>query len=358
MDRNVELAIKITSDATDAATDFDRAGAAALQMGDDIDQASRQARTAADRIDAAADASDTLASKTSQATGGLGALASGFELVGAEKYAGALQGAALATDFFSGVGDIANLVLNSQILITAKAKAAALASAAATGVQTAATTAMTAAQAAFNAVMALNPIALVVIAVVALVAALVVAYKKSETFRRIVDAAFRAVQAAAAFAFNWIKDNWRLILTIITGPIGLAVALVTKYWDRIKAGAQTVLDRVREIFGNIKGAIERALDGIGNVIGNAFDLALAPIQAIADAIGNVIDLIQSIPTPDLSFLPGLRTTATTTGATGGRSNETTVINLNGVLDTGSGVDQLVKVLNARARRVGGQVILV
>lgn len=356
MDRAVELAIQITSDATDAAADFDRAGAAALDMGSDIDRAAAMAKSAGRDIGSAANAADNLASKSSQATGGLGALASGFELVGAEKYAGGLQAAALATDFFSGVGDIANLVMSSQIVITAKAKAAALASAAATGVQTAATTAMTAAQTAFNAVMALNPVALVVIAVVALVAALVLAYKKSETFRRIVDAAFRAVQAAAAFAFNWIKDNWRLILVIITGPIGLAVALVTKYWDQIKAGAQTVLDKVRDVFGNIKGAIERALDGVAAVIGAAFDLALAPIQAVANAIGDVIDLIQSIPTPDLGFLPGLRT-STTSGGTAGR-NETTVINLNGVLDTGSGVDQLVKVLNARARRVGGQVILV
>lgn len=356
MDRNVELAIQITSDATDAAADFDRAGAAALDMGNDIERAANQAETATRGLGNAADAADNLASKSSQLTGGLGALSSGFELVGAEKYAGQLQAAAMATDFFSGVGDIANLVMQSTILTTAKAKAAALASAAATGVQTAATTAMTAAQAAFNAVMALNPIALVVIAVVALVAALVLAYKKSETFRRIVDAAFRAVQAAAAFAFNWIKDNWRLILTIITGPIGLAVALVTKYWDQIKNGAQRVLDFIRNVFGNIKGAIDRALDGVGDIIGAAFDLALAPIQAVIDAIQRVIDLIQSIPTPNLDFLPGVGR-ASTTGTTASRT-DVTQINLNGVLDTGSGVDQLVKILNARARRVGGTVVLV
>lgn len=387
MDRNVELAIKITSDATDAATTFDRTGAAALAMGDDIEAASRQARTAAERIDSAAEASDTLASKSSQATGALGALSSGFELVGAEKYAGTLQAAALATDFFSGVGDALNLVMNSTIITTAKAKAAAIANTVVTGAQTAATTAMTAAQAALNAVMAANPILLVVLAVTALVAALVLAYKKSETFRRIVDASFRAIQAAAKFAFDWIKKNWRLLLVIITGPIGLAVALVTKHWNKITAGAAAVVswikrnwktllaiitgpiglavlaisknwDKITAGFQRVRDIISRVVGTIRDAIRTGFDLALAPIQAVIDAIQKVIDLIKSIPKPDLDFdVPFFRSSTPTT-QTGAVRNDTTVINLNGVLDTGSGVDQLLRILNDRARRVGGQVVIV
>lgn len=56
--------------------------------------------------------------------------------------------------------------------------------------------AYTAVQAALNVVMALNPVGLVVIAIAALAAGLVIAYKKSETFRDIVNGAFVKVLGA------------------------------------------------------------------------------------------------------------------------------------------------------------------
>lgn len=63
-----------------------------------------------------------------------------------------------------------------------------------------------AAQALLNAVMALNPFVLVAIAVVALGAALVIAWKKSQTFRDIVLGAWSAIQAGAMWLWtNGIK---------------------------------------------------------------------------------------------------------------------------------------------------------
>lgn len=68
----------------------------------------------------------------------------------------------------------------------------------ATKLWTAATTIATAAQWAWNAAMNANPISLIVIALAALGVALVVAYKKSETFRKIVDGVFTTVKDSAA----------------------------------------------------------------------------------------------------------------------------------------------------------------
>lgn len=59
-----------------------------------------------------------------------------------------------------------------------------------------------AAQAVLNAVMALNPFVLVAIAVVALIAAVVIAYKESDRFRAIVQAAWAGIQTAALWAWN------------------------------------------------------------------------------------------------------------------------------------------------------------
>ena len=53
-----------------------------------------------------------------------------------------------------------------------------------------------------NAALAANPIGIVVIAIAALVAGLVIAYNESETFRDIVDTAFRAIGDAGAWLWN------------------------------------------------------------------------------------------------------------------------------------------------------------
>lgn len=125
-------------------------------------------------------------------------------------------------------------------------------------VWTAITKAATIAHAALNLVMRANPIILVITAIVALVAALIVAYKKSETFRAIVQGAFNGVLAVGkaigawfsgpfvrfftetipdAFrtVLNWVKANWPWLLGALTGPIGLAVVWIIKNWDRVRA---------------------------------------------------------------------------------------------------------------------------
>jgi phage-related minor tail protein len=105
------------------------------------------------------------------------------------------------------------------------------------------TKAWAAIQAAFNAVMAMNPIALVVLALVGLAAALYVAYQKSETFRSIVQAAWAAIQAAASYAWNVVlkpiftalADIVKWIYGTIIKPIfGLIVGVVKVLWAGFK----------------------------------------------------------------------------------------------------------------------------
>lgn len=82
---------------------------------------------------------------------------------------------------------------------------------------TAITTAATAVQAAFNAVMALNPITLIVIGVVALIAALVIAYKKFEGFRNVVDAVFGFIKTAVSGSIGIIKGYFETLLGFYKG---------------------------------------------------------------------------------------------------------------------------------------------
>lgn len=82
---------------------------------------------------------------------------------------------------------------------------------------TAITKAATAVQAAFNAVLAMNPITLVVIAIAALVAGLVIAYKKFEGFRNIVDSVFTTIKNAVSGGFSFLRGYLDFVLSVYKG---------------------------------------------------------------------------------------------------------------------------------------------
>jgi Flp pilus assembly pilin Flp len=127
-----------------------------------------------------------------------------------------------------------------------------------------------AAQWLLNAAMDANPFVLVAALIVALIAVIILAYKHSQTFRDIVHKAFSDVGAIAkkvftaiatviGVTFNFIRDHWKLILAILTGPIGAAAIFILSH-----------LQTIRQIFSNVWGAIrsgvQTALGGIRNAI--------------------------------------------------------------------------------------------
>lgn len=142
-----------------------------------------------------------------------------------------------------------NTVKKKSLVTMAAMKAAQLA-------QAVASKAVAAAQWVLNAAMAANPIGLVVIAIAALVAGFIIAYKKSETFRKIVNGVFLGFKITAltvlgwfrknlvpfftttlpnAFkaVVDWVKKNWKGILGWIVNPVGSAVKLIIKHKDQI-----------------------------------------------------------------------------------------------------------------------------
>lgn len=110
------------------------------------------------------------------------------------------------------------------------------------------------AQRALNLAMRMNPIGLAITALFALGIGLVAAYKKFAWFRNLVQGTWR-----------WIKANWPLLLGILTGPIGLAVVAITRYWSEIKAGAKRAFDwiasKVQAVWEAIPEPIKRLLGG-------------------------------------------------------------------------------------------------
>ena len=82
---------------------------------------------------------------------------------------------------------------------------------------TAVTKAFSAVQAVFNVIMAANPIVLVTLAILAVIGVLVLAYKKFEGFRNIVDTVFNALKTGAKFVYDAFKSYVDLIIGIWKG---------------------------------------------------------------------------------------------------------------------------------------------
>jgi len=173
--------------------------------------------------------------------------------------------------------------LNRAALASARATVSTVVQRAAMIAASVATKTYAAAQWLLNAAMSANPVGLIILAIIALVAIVVVAYKKSETFRRIVGKAFEWVQKAASATWQWIKGNWPLLLAIITGPIGLAVRWVIQNFDRIKAFVRTIPETVKSAFASANlwliNAGRALVEGMYNGIVGAGSWIWGKIQA-------------------------------------------------------------------------------
>jgi phage-related protein len=387
------LTITVATETAAAVSGFGQVSDAATDMSRDVDKAAQVSVDAGKRLgDGVAGGADAVATKSSAATGALGALSAGFELVGLEAYAGALQGAAMATDFMSGVGESLTLVMELGAVAKAKDAAAAAAHAVASGVSTAATTALSVAQGALNAVMALNPIALVVIALVALVAGLVLAYNKSETFRDIIQTVGRIGREAIGFVVDKMGDLVEFITEKVVPKFTALKDAAVLVWDRITEALEAMKDAIaekvqalreavaekfdairekgRDIWDDIKdkvdtvaGLIESAIETMKDVIAGYFTAMFKPIDYLYDKVQDLIGLlgkIPGLPGGDEAVSAGVgggRTTGGSgvfSGGPGDSSRAPVVVNINfgGVVTDPIGTAREIKAMLARLDLVG------
>lgn len=128
----------------------------------------------------------------------------------------ASKGARKVVDNFDTIGPVLAVVVAGM----AAYKAASIAAGAAAAIQAAGTSAATGATWSLNAALRANPIGIVITALTALGVGLVIAYKKSETFRSIVDKAFSAVKSAGSAMADTLKVGF--------AAIGVAIDAVGK----------------------------------------------------------------------------------------------------------------------------------
>jgi phage-related protein len=91
-----------------------------------------------------------------------------------------------------------------------------------------------------------NPITWIVAAVVALGVGIYLLATKTKFFQTIWSATWGFVKKVFFGFVHWFKDNWQLItFTIMTGGIGLAVAMIVRHWGAVKGAFSATIDWIK-----------------------------------------------------------------------------------------------------------------
>lgn len=215
-------------------------------------------------------------------------------------------------------------------------------------VTTAVTKAWAVVQKILNGTMKANPIGLVITAIGLLVAGLVLAYKKSQTFRNIVNktwnaikvatkavfgvvktiivttfnaisgvvksvtkaiasavkATWNAIRTATKVAWNLIKNTvlvpLRLLLAAVRGDTGAMKGIITSAWNFIKSATSRVWNGIKTAVTTALTAVVNAVKGLQSKVTGALssagswllDAGRQIIQGLLDGIGSMIGAVQ------------------------------------------------------------------
>lgn len=159
--------------------------------------------------------------------------------------------------------------------------------------------AWTAAQWLLNAAMTANPIGIIILLIVALVAAVVIAYQKSDTFRAIVDAAFRAIGVAALWLWNnAIKpmfEFWSVAIDFVIAAVKLWFSFIVGTFQGIAAIALWLWNAWKAYMDFIIGAVVGVATAIGDFVGTVVGWFTGLATSVGMKIGTMISFVTSIP---------------------------------------------------------------
>lgn len=260
---------------------------------------------------------------------------------------------------------------------------------------------------------ALGPIGLVIAAVALVVGAIVLLWKKSETFRAVVLAVWGAIKTAATVAANVVKAVWHAVWTALSAYVRVYLAIARAVFNGVRAAAnavaavvrtvwrgvwsavstyvrtyvavvRAVFNAIRTVVSTVTSYVKTAWHGVWSTLQSAARTAgsvlSAPFHTVKSAVDSVISAVRSligwlsnihVPKISLPHLPGksapapagLTTRAAPFTAAGAASVRTSTaspgggitINVTGALDPEAVARQIDRLLSAHARRVGVSV---
>lgn len=143
----------------------------------------------------------------------------------------------------------------------------------------------------FNAVVMQSPIGRIIFLIGLFIAGLVILYKNSDKAREIIDAAFKKIKEVIEVVWNWIKENWPMLLAILTGPIGLAVLAIVRNWDEIVAFVKAIPERIREIASRMWTSITDRFSDMWEGLQKRWTDAVEYVRGIPERLRNAASAI-------------------------------------------------------------------
>lgn len=122
-------------------------------------------------------------------------------------------------------------------------------------------------------------------AVIAAVAFVII--KNWDTIKSTAETAWNFVLGIIKGVWQWVAQNWPFLLAILLGPFGLAVGLIIKNFDTIKAGAQAAIDWITGAWGTLVGFFTGLPGKIANAVSGMWNSILDGFRSV---INGVIDL--------------------------------------------------------------------
>jgi TP901 family phage tail tape measure protein len=116
--------------------------------------------------------------------------------------------------------------------------------------------------------------------------------------------AFKMVTRAISVAYDWVKAHWPLLLAILTGPIGLAVLYIVDHWKQITNGASKMFGDVVSFFQKLPGKILSVLGDLGSLLFNAGKSVIQGlINGVESMVGGLGNAMGGIASTIKSYLP-------------------------------------------------------
>jgi len=248
-----------------------------------------------------------------------------------------------------------------------------------------ATKAYAAAMFLLDAAMAANPVVLLVAALVGLGVALVVLWKRSETFRNIVLGTWEVLKSSVLATVNFIRDHWMLLAVIFSGGLLALPALVFKYFNQIKNIATRIFTAIAGFFRKwwplllvimtlgtalIAAAIIRKWRSIYNLTVSIFN---AVKGFISDVVGAIVGVVKTVLSPVVGVVRTIWNRVKEAASTVIETIKTMISNkFNGIIDVIRGfvglflgygmqlgkaiVDGIISGIGDLASRLGGAIV--
>jgi len=187
---------------------------------------------------------------------------------------------------------------------------------------------VTGAQMAAAWLVAIWPIALIIAAIAGVVAAVVLLWKRSETFRAIVTAVWEGIKDAILAVVDWLTDTawpaiqavWdafmdvlRVVWKVVTTYVALWLAVflwgfnkiadiaralwdwLRPYWEQaleaIRAAVQWAVDKVLAIWDGLKRMVSAIVDFLSGVLSNVKDWLGRVVSWVADKAAALLDFL-------------------------------------------------------------------